>query len=615
MTAASITRLTTRVARAVFVPLSSAADRLGNRFYAGLAAVLGIVAVVMIAGGHTTGMQNKAYDLIMKYRLRAPQADPAIVILDIDEPSLAALAAEYGRWPWPRSVTGELIEGLAAQKPAAIVFDIAYSDPDVFNPQSDQFFREVVARHDNLYFPIIRLDPQADRLSELKIAQIPGSQRGETAEEGATLAAVLPFIFDVVRAPRFGTNNLTADADGILRRYAVTRDEYGWRVPSLPAAVVAGLGGELPPDEDILLNWRGPPPSYARVSFHEVYADLLRQERQRPADEFAGKIVIVGSTAPALFDFKATSVARTHPGVEVLAAAIDNLKRGDRLREVPVAVSILVTLVALAGLAVAFVYQVDTRLVNLGFTIVQASLLAVSYLLLNVSTWFVDLTAPFAFNLAFFMIARLNGTLLNYRRSGHPFFSTALEPGSRCRVIFMQCEPHVRVRNRRLRMNGEIRRLIGRSRHGVVAPPLFKELPLLRALFKDRVLFYWLVPESAAPEALADVLGSLERVAARLQRAQRGYLRQDARLVTFRLETASFEVDANDAWHEQGTQGLARVFALGKQGEAPVQIVASDEFKALCRSHPAIEVPPALIEAGLRCEERRRSSRKKAGAS
>src|SRR2546426_9655747 len=47
--------------------------------------------------------------------------DPDIVLLDIDEPTLEALAPEYGRYPWTRAVYGALIEGLTRQKPAAIV--------------------------------------------------------------------------------------------------------------------------------------------------------------------------------------------------------------------------------------------------------------------------------------------------------------------------------------------------------------------------------------------------------------------------------------------------------------------------------------------------------------
>src|SRR4029077_20918882 len=51
--------------------------------------------------------------------------------------------------------------------------------------------------------------------------------------------------------------------------------------------------------------------------------------------EFNDKIVIVGSTASYLRDFRATPVHPLMPGVEILATAIDHLKRGIILREPP----------------------------------------------------------------------------------------------------------------------------------------------------------------------------------------------------------------------------------------------------------------------------------------
>ncbi|MFL6651647.1 MAG: CHASE2 domain-containing protein, partial [Sulfurifustaceae bacterium] len=93
-----------RFARWILLPLALLSERLGNRFYLGLAVVVIVGALYGIAGGLTGGMKHQAYDLIMKSRFRTPLPDPDIVLVDIDEASLAAMAPEYGRWPWPRSV-------------------------------------------------------------------------------------------------------------------------------------------------------------------------------------------------------------------------------------------------------------------------------------------------------------------------------------------------------------------------------------------------------------------------------------------------------------------------------------------------------------------------------
>jgi adenylate cyclase len=46
----------------------------------------------------------------------------------------------------------------------------------------------------------------------------------------------------------------------------------------------------------------------------------------RPADELKGRIVVIGASAAGLGDLRVTPVSTSHPGAEVLATAIDNLK-------------------------------------------------------------------------------------------------------------------------------------------------------------------------------------------------------------------------------------------------------------------------------------------------
>jgi CHASE2 domain-containing sensor protein len=604
-----------RPLRALLLSVGAFSDRFGARLYVGFALVLAVFAVFAIYAGLTTGIQNKAYDLIIKSRLRLPAADPNIVILDIDEPTLAAMAGEFGRWPWPRHIMGEMVDGIAQQKPAAIVFDITFADPDIYNKESDRYLRDVAARQTNVYFPIIRLGSSGDSQSELRLEQIPGTSRliPEASAE-ARLAAVVPYFFDAIGGPRLGTNNLLTDEDGILRRYPVYTDEYGWRLNSLPAAVATGLGVALPERDTLLINWRGRPPAYQHLSFHEVYFDMQRRTRQRSADEFAGKIVVIGSTAPALFDFKATSVARTHPGVEVLATAIDNLKKGDSLTTLSPLLSIVITLAALALLAAAFVYNVDTRLVNLVFTALQTGFLAVSYLVLNFSTVFVDLTVPFAFSLGYFTVARVYGTMISYRRSGHPLFSTALDPGNTCRVFMVQVDVLARRPSARLRLIGDIKKQFADSRLGVATPPLYKGIPLLAAFERDRRLFYWLVPESQTGEALTDVLAALERTLKVIERAARRYARRESRLASFRLHSDTFVIGKDEQWRDQGGMALGSLFALSANrkpdDERAVYFQASPSFRNLCRE----QGPPlsgALREAGLDCGERRRRPRPK----
>jgi CHASE2 domain-containing sensor protein len=76
-----------------------------------------------------TQLSTGAYDSMVKRRLFAPAPDAGIVIVDIDEASLAAMSNEYGRWPWPRDTLGASLDYLQRSGAAGVVFDILMSDP------------------------------------------------------------------------------------------------------------------------------------------------------------------------------------------------------------------------------------------------------------------------------------------------------------------------------------------------------------------------------------------------------------------------------------------------------------------------------------------------------
>jgi adenylate cyclase len=582
-----------RLARVVLLPMGVLSERLGSRFYVGLAVVIIAVSVYGIVGGHTGGMKHQAYDLIMKNRFRTPAVDPDIVLIDVDEASLAAMAPEFGRWPWPRSVIAELTEGVARQNPAAIVYDITFSDLDVDHPDADRYFRDVVARHANTYFAMIRLNPANDSLSELKLARLPGAEpRGPDASAQATIAMVVPYFLNVLNDSRLGTNNLYADDDGIARSYHVHRDGYGWRVYSLPASVVRALGGELPERTDVLLNWRGQRLSYAAVPFHSIYRSVLRQKSERPADEFKGKIVVIGSTAPALFDLKPTPIAREHPGVDIMMTAIDNLKNGDYLTELPAGSYLLVTVIAVTLLTVAFVYNVDPARLTALFTAMQTGFLAVTYLFLNFTTWFVDLSAPFTAVLAYFFVVRLYNRVLVGRRNGHPLYSTALDPGRDCQVLLLSCRFVAADGKSRRRTNGVLQQQAGRTRFGASAPRLFSSAPLMNGIYRDTILFYWLVPPVQTCAALRDLLDMLDRSFAALRR---GGLESGAQLA---LHAVRLTIDAEGKWRSAGKTAFTTVLELVQQ---PMRgsLTRTEAFADVCADCTDVSIPSLLARAGL----------------
>src|SRR3972149_8510504 len=239
-------------------------------------------------------------------------ADPGIVMIDIDEPTLEAMVPEYGRYPWTRAVYGQLLEGLARQQPAA-------------------------------------------------------------PEARAALLLPLP---GLSQTGRLGTINVFADADGVVRRYPMHLETYGWRIASLPARLARDLGYSVPATENLMITWHGPPRSYRTVSFYDVFTDLDRKQPQRPAEEFRGRIVIVGTTASGLHDLKLTPMGANYPGTEVLATTIDNLKNGERLRVSPAWIMPATTALVLLVLAIGFTRGISPLPLGAGLLVFTVALAA-----------------------------------------------------------------------------------------------------------------------------------------------------------------------------------------------------------------------------------------------
>ena len=311
-----------------------------GRFYAGLAAVFTVYTVVhfspQILSGYSADRldyDGGTLDLALEWRLSSPAASDDIVIVDIDERSLALLAEDYGRWPWPRSVMGDFLALLSEREPAAIGVNVMYSDADLNDPDGDALLGEIIGYLPNVTFPMTRLSPENDSLSEVVVGQIPGAVVADGQDPQGTLS-LLYTLFSEAHA-NMGLNNLVLDDDGVVRRQQPQWLDDGFTLPSM-AYQMARLGGAIAPDAsplhpEYLLNWRNKQSDYTRLSFVDVYNALLEGQEASTAN-LAGKFIIVGLTAPGLAVLKGTALG---------PATDDNLPRrnpfpkSDKLRAKP----------------------------------------------------------------------------------------------------------------------------------------------------------------------------------------------------------------------------------------------------------------------------------------
>ncbi len=339
-----------------------------------LAALLGHAAKLYQIG-FVTHLDAFIYDT--KVRLTMPNTvDDRIVILDIDEKSLA----EVGRWPWNRERMSSLMKKLFDVHGITLLgFDVVFAEPD---DSSGLKSLEKLARGDlrevgGFQTSLRDLRPQLDydaRFAEtIKGKQIVlgyyFSNRADGVSTGAIGEPALPSgtfrNVPVVSWASYGGNlpefqkaaraaghfNPLIDPDGVARRVPLLAEYNGAYYESLSLAmtrallgattIVPGYGDDgaagrdyvgvewldlptprgtvnIPVDENLatLIPYRGEQGSFRYISAADVLGDRIKP------GEIAGKIMLVGTTAPGLMDLRSTPVGATYAGVEIHANLI-----------------------------------------------------------------------------------------------------------------------------------------------------------------------------------------------------------------------------------------------------------------------------------------------------
>src|SRR5215470_17698420 len=75
-------------------------------------------------------LENGTFDARTRWTAKASTADPRIVVIDVDNASLAGLQEKLGRWPWTRRVWTETVRYVNRGKPSAILLDMVLAGPE-----------------------------------------------------------------------------------------------------------------------------------------------------------------------------------------------------------------------------------------------------------------------------------------------------------------------------------------------------------------------------------------------------------------------------------------------------------------------------------------------------
>ena len=292
-----------------------------------LAALAAAAALTALAASGLLDRPDRTASDIWYQSRSAPEED--IVLVGIDQRALE----EIGPYQeWGRDVIASALEALNESedcRPAAIAVDVLYAGQT--DPEADRWLAEAAGGCGNV------ITACAARLADTFREDGDGLFR---RERFAVLGLEEPF--DALRqATTQGHINAMLDTDGILRHHLLYLDlPDGRRLPSMALAAAEkywrfhGLDPvDLPPADRHgfwYLPFTGRPGDFdAGISV----ADLL--EGTVPAEEFAGKIVLIGPYAAGLQDNYVTSADHARPmyGVEYQANAIQALLRGGHKRE------------------------------------------------------------------------------------------------------------------------------------------------------------------------------------------------------------------------------------------------------------------------------------------
>jgi adenylate cyclase len=360
-----------------------------------------LIALVHVMGLLPIGVVQSLDSIIYDAKLRwtMPKTlDPRIVIIDIDEKSLA----EQGRWPWNRQKLARLTQELMhTQQVNAIGFDLVFAESDDNHHADAQFAQSLQQQNVVLgyYFTSDRDARTSGVLPKpvLQQSHLNGRKIRTTEWDGfgsntLQIAAA---------APKAGFFNAIADDDGSVRSTPLLASYKGDYYESLALALYrasAGLTSISPGFIDgpmtrtldsvklkknetteqaqtikvddraaVLVPYRGLGGAKGG-SFQYISASDILAKRLEPA-QLRGNIILVGTSAPGLQDLRITPVGQTYPGVETHANLLSSMLDGKSIYKPDYALGVEVALLILVGLALAFVLPALTPSSALGFSL------------------------------------------------------------------------------------------------------------------------------------------------------------------------------------------------------------------------------------------------------
>ncbi len=369
-----------------------------------------VVGLTLASALHTSDLvqrlNNLVFDQYQRWQPRQWTGDLPVRVADIDDTSLEKI----GQWPWPRQRIAELTTKLAQAGAAAIVFDALFSEEDRYAPRQmlsrlpDMPEREALlkAMQDRNLLdgdPLAAAFANAPVVAATALTDLPVSEPPEVKATFVTVGddprpalpqfanMTMPLLQLRNAAKGLGVINYIPDLDQVVRRvpvaFAVGPKDKSILVPSLG---VEALRVAFQTDTPILKTTNSSSEKSFGDSTAIVYAKIgdavlpteadgnvrihfagTHAGRRIPAwkiiageidpDEVAGRIILIGSSANALADLRATPLEPVVPGVEIHAEFIEHVLSGSQLVRLDWAWAVETLAVLFGGLLITFLVR------------------------------------------------------------------------------------------------------------------------------------------------------------------------------------------------------------------------------------------------------------------
>jgi adenylate cyclase len=323
-----------------------------------------------------TRVRDFAFDSYQRLKPRTYRPATPVRIVDIDEAALA----EFGQWPWPRTIVARLVDKLTEKGAAVIAFDVVFAEPD--RSSISRMVRDLVAYTDPETVKKLAAAVQdndqvlADAMAHSRVVlgfgfDLKGGSKPPHRYHGVAFAGDDPAQFlprqrgtvksiPLLEAAAKGNGSVNTDFESaVIRRvpllYRLAGQEGLFPALSIEALRVAqgaksylvkssGASSELSfgektgivaiktGDLEVRTDARGRLVLYDSghreerfVSARDVLGDKV------PPEKLDGHIVFVGTSAIGLKDMRSTPVEDAVPGVEIHAQLAEQMLDQDFL--------------------------------------------------------------------------------------------------------------------------------------------------------------------------------------------------------------------------------------------------------------------------------------------